>query len=138
VKLNLPDSTGPVVRVSLNGELLLYSATDPKDVASAVLMTIAPIGGGPAIFARPYPPGIFTQAIPTWSPDGLAIDIPITRGGVGNVWRQPINGGAIKQLTNFTSLGLTRFAWSPDGKTLFTVRGSRNEDIILLQTQKAQ
>ena len=96
-----------------------------------------PIGSGPEVFSHPVLPGTSPQAIPAWSPDGLAIDTPVTGGGIGNLWRQPVNGQP-KQMTNFTSLEMTSFSWSPDGKTLFTVRGSRTNDIILLQTQKPQ
>jgi serine/threonine protein kinase/Tol biopolymer transport system component len=135
VKLSLPDNASPIARVSPDGKLIFYNASDTRDPSKPPYLTAVPIGGGPAVFSHSIVSGTPVQIIAAWSPDGQAIDYPVTRGGVGNVWRQPIHGEP-KQLTNFTTLGMTTFAWSPNGKTLFTVRGSRSTDIVLLQTQK--
>ncbi len=136
-QMNTPRSDSPIARVSPDGKLVAYDAEDPQDISKPRLMTIAPIDGGPVVVAHPVLPGTSPAAIPTWSPDGQAIDTPVTRAGIGNLWRQPIHGEP-KQLTNFTSLELTNFSWSPDGKTLFTVRGSHTNDIVMLQIQKPQ
>lgn len=137
VKLSMPHKVSPIARVSPDGKLVAYDAEDPQDLSRPTRITAVPIGSGPEVFSHPVLPGTSPQAIPAWSPDGLAIDTPVTGGGIGNLWRQPVNGQP-KQMTNFTSLEMTSFSWSPDGKTLFTVRGSRTNDIILLQTQKPQ
>jgi hypothetical protein len=47
-----------------------------------------------------------------------------------------VPSGEIKQITNFTTGVLRSAAWSPDRKILFTVRGSRSSDIILLKNEK--
>ena len=44
--------------------------------------------------------------------------------------------GAMKQITNFPAGLIRSFNWSPDGKTLFLVRGSVSSDIILLKSAK--
>jgi serine/threonine protein kinase/Tol biopolymer transport system component len=137
VKLKMPHKVSPIARVSPDGKLIAYDAEDAQDLSRPARSTAVPLEGGPAVFSNPLLPGTSPQAIPTWSPDGLAIDVPVTRGGIGNLWRQP-NHGEPRQLTNFTSLEMTSFSWSPDGKTLFTVRGSRTSDIVLLQIQKQQ
>jgi eukaryotic-like serine/threonine-protein kinase len=137
VKLNMPHKISPIARVSPDGKLIAYDAEDAQDISRPRRNTAVPLDGGPAVFSNPVLPGTSPAAIPAWSPDGLAIDVPVTRGGIGNLWRQP-NHGEPKQLTNFTSLEMINFSWSPDGKTLFTVRGSRTNDIVLLQTQKPQ
>jgi serine/threonine protein kinase len=137
VKLNMPHKVSPIARVSPDGKLIAYNAEDSQDISRPTRITAVPIDRGPAVFSFPVLPGTSAQAIEAWSPDGLAIDSPVTRGGIGNLWRQPIHGEP-KQLTNFTSLDMISFSWSPDGKTLFTVRGSRTSDIVLLQSQKPQ
>jgi hypothetical protein len=40
----------------------------------------------------------------------------------------------MKQITNFPGGLIRAFNWSPDGKTLFLVRGSVSSDIILLKS----
>jgi Tol biopolymer transport system component len=71
-----------------------------------------------------------------WSPDGQSVDYAVLRRGAANVWRQPVGGGAYQQITKFTTTVMTSFRWSPDGKNLYVVRGSRNADIILLRDTK--
>ena len=75
-------------------------------------------------------------ALPQWSIDGRAIEYAVLRGGAANMWRQPVPSGTATQITNFTTGVLGSAVWSPDGKTLFTVRGSRTSDIILLKNEK--
>jgi len=71
-----------------------------------------------------------------WSPDGKAVDYPITRGGISDIWRQPLTGGPTKQLTHFTSGQIFSFAWSGDAKTMLAARGTRTADIVLLKSAK--
>jgi Tol biopolymer transport system component len=134
VKLTLPYNTTPIARISPDGKLVFYIATTA--VKETINLTAVPIGGGPAVFTRAMHPGIPQRNVPEWSPDGLGIDYPVMQGGVGNLWRQPINGGEPKQLTKFTSLRLASGVWSADGKTLFTIRGSESNDIVILQRRK--
>ncbi len=68
-----------------------------------------------------------------WAPNSAALDFVVTKDGVGNIWRQPINGGKRVQLTHFTSELLFDFAWSSGGKQLATARGKSLSDIILIQ-----
>jgi Tol biopolymer transport system component len=133
VKLDLPYNTSPIARISPDGKLVYYIATSA--VKEGVNLTAVPIAGGAAVFKRAMLPGTPERNVPGWSPDGLGIDYAVMRGGVGNVWRQPINGGEPKQLTKFTTLGLASPAWSADGKTLFTIRGLDSNDIVILQRQ---
>jgi Tol biopolymer transport system component len=68
-----------------------------------------------------------------WSADGAALLYSKTIGGVSNVWRLPIDGGEPKQLTSFTSLRITSFALSRDGKRLALARGSTRSDVVLIR-----
>lgn len=52
-------------------------------------------------------PGDATMGIlPVWAPDESGLDYVSTRGGVSNVWRQPLSGGPPVQITHF-STGVT-------------------------------
>ncbi|MDQ6787482.1 MAG: winged helix-turn-helix domain-containing protein [Acidobacteriota bacterium] len=67
-----------------------------------------------------------------WTPDGQALNYVVTRDGVSNIWRQPIDGNPPAQVTNFESGLIFNFAYSPDGKQLVLSRGTFNRDVILI------
>ncbi len=68
-----------------------------------------------------------------FSPDGKGIIYPIRDKGVDNLWLQPLDGGAGHQITNYTSLWIYSYQWSPDGKRLALVRGDTPSDLVLIQ-----
>jgi serine/threonine protein kinase/sugar lactone lactonase YvrE len=71
------------------------------------------------------------------SPDGKGIVYPIREKGVDNLWLQPLDGSPGRQITNFPSLKIYSYQWSPDGKSLAIVRGDSPSDLVLIQdTQK--
>ncbi|HEU0178779.1 MAG TPA: winged helix-turn-helix domain-containing protein [Blastocatellia bacterium] len=71
-----------------------------------------------------------------WSPDGRALTYVVTRQGVSNIWSKPIDGGPARQLTNFTTDRIFRFAWSRDGKFLACERGMVINDAVLITDGK--
>jgi Tol biopolymer transport system component len=56
--------------------------------------------------------------------------------GVDNLWLQPLDGGAGRQLTNFSSLKIYSYQWSLDGKNLALVRGDSPSDLVLIQDSR--
>jgi Tol biopolymer transport system component len=46
---------------------------------------------------------------------------------------QPLDGGAPRQLTQFTDRRIALFAWSPDGTRLAVARAAETSDIVLLK-----
>jgi Tol biopolymer transport system component/predicted Ser/Thr protein kinase len=73
-----------------------------------------------------------------FSADGKAIVYPIREKGVDNLWRQPLDGSPGRQLTNFTSLKIYSYQWSPDGKSLALVRGDSPSDLVLIQNSQGK
>jgi serine/threonine protein kinase len=71
-----------------------------------------------------------------FTPDGKGIAYPVRNNGVDNIWIQPLDGSARKQITNFTSEQITSFDWSPDGKSLGVLRSHSESDVVLLQEGK--
>jgi serine/threonine protein kinase/Tol biopolymer transport system component len=67
-----------------------------------------------------------------WSPDQKGIQFVQTHKGASNIWEQPLDGGPLRQVTNFTSDHIFSFAWSHDGKTLYLARGTTTSDVVLL------
>ncbi|MEJ7863295.1 MAG: protein kinase [Pyrinomonadaceae bacterium] len=70
-----------------------------------------------------------------WTPDGKSIVYIATKKGVSNLWAQPTDGGAPKQLTNFTSNRIYSFDFSPDGKQIICARGELSGYIVLLTNE---
>jgi eukaryotic-like serine/threonine-protein kinase len=68
-----------------------------------------------------------------FSPDGKGVVYPVREKGKDDLWLQPLDGNAARQITNFTSLKIYSYQWSPDGKSLALVRGDSPSDLVLIQ-----
>ncbi len=55
----------------------------------------------------------------------------LTKKGAGNIWEQPLAGGDVRQVTNFTSGQIFGFNWT-DGKDLLLARGQVHSDVVLI------
>lgn len=110
-------SRGPAV--SPDGKLLAYYSSEK--------IVVVPIDGGPPI--KTFDGNNNKLA---WSPDGRALTYLVNREFVPNMWMQPLDGGPAKQLTNFTSQGISSYAWSSDGKQLAVARTTFKSDIVLI------
>jgi Tol biopolymer transport system component len=68
--------------------------------------------------------------IPQWTPNGRAL----AYANGANIWVDPLDGSAPRQLTRFTDdLRIQDFAWSHDGRRLAVVRFATSSDIVLLR-----
>ncbi|HET7105518.1 MAG TPA: protein kinase [Candidatus Acidoferrum sp.] len=67
------------------------------------------------------------------APDGKAVIYKVREKGVDNLWSQPLDGSAGKQLTHFTKQKIIRFVFSPDGSQLAIERGETEADVVLLK-----
>ena len=67
-----------------------------------------------------------------WSLDGRLLVYVDHRGGIDNLWGQPIDGGAPKQLTNFEDSSILSFGWLKDG-SLVASRGVITSDVVLIK-----
>ncbi len=69
--------------------------------------------------------------------DGKALVYPVRTGDVDNLWQQPLDGSAGKQITNFTSEHVgDSFGWSFDGSKLGLIRGHVDSDVVLIRDSK--
>ncbi|HYK21785.1 MAG TPA: protein kinase, partial [Pyrinomonadaceae bacterium] len=66
-----------------------------------------------------------------WSPDGRYLVYVDHSGGIDNLWGQPIDGGAPKQLTKFEDSQIFAFGWLKDG-SLVASRGVQTRDVVLI------
>ena len=72
-----------------------------------------------------------------FSHDGKAIVYPVRRGGVDNLWSQPLDGSPGKQLTDFKSENIIDFHWSLDGSQLGVIRGHTDSDVVLIRDSQS-
>ena len=65
--------------------------------------------------------------------DGKSVVYPTRENNVDNLWQQPLDGSAGKQLTSFKAEHLWDYHWSPDGSKLAIVRGHTDSDVVLMR-----
>jgi Tol biopolymer transport system component/DNA-binding winged helix-turn-helix (wHTH) protein len=70
-----------------------------------------------------------------WSRDSMALRFVAYKDGVGNIWEQPIQGGAPSQVTYFASDRIFSYDWSEDSEQLAIIRGSWTSDMVLISTK---
>lgn len=65
-------------------------------------------------------------------PDSRAFMCFQERDGVGNIWRQPLDGNPSQQFTHFTEGNIGNFALSADGHQLALAHGRHFNDVVLI------
>jgi Tol biopolymer transport system component len=76
-------------------------------------------------------------ALPHFTPEGKSIVYIIRENGAENLWKQPLDGGPGRLLTNFSSDIIQCFDYSPDGKKLAVLRSHVESDVVLLHENAA-
>ncbi len=71
-----------------------------------------------------------------FSPDGKSVIYTVRDHGVDNLWQQPLDGSAGKQITSFTSEHIWDYHWSEDGRQLAVSRGHTDSDVVLIRDQQ--
>jgi eukaryotic-like serine/threonine-protein kinase len=67
-----------------------------------------------------------------WSLDGRSLTYTDVREGTANIWSQPVDGSAPRQLTDFKSDLIFSYDWSRDGNRLTCERGTETSDVVLI------
>ncbi len=112
--------------ISPDGKWIVYMASENNR------QIVMPFEGDSSVRTFDLPPDAPQLQPVRWSPDSQSIQFIVKRGGVENIWQQPLDGGSPKQITNFTSDRIFSYDWSDDGKTLAVIRGAWTADMVLL------
>ena len=124
LQLTKESSTNPAISPDGKWIGLLYQSK------KALTLAIDSFDGGS--ISKTFPlPDTWNPWFISWTPDGRALAFMASRGGVGNLWIQPVSEGAAKQLTNFKSEEIFNFAWSHDGRLVLS-RGTVSSDVVMI------
>jgi serine/threonine protein kinase/Tol biopolymer transport system component len=126
--VQLSDKYSTYPTVSPDSKLVAYFYRDEN---APWRIAVAPLEGGEPLKTFDLP-ATFWHPL-HWTPDGRALAYIDTRGGVSNIVAQPLDGGAVKQLTNLASDRIFWFDFSRDGRQLALSRGTQTSDVILIK-----
>ena len=91
---------------------------------------------GKTVKTLDLPPSAFNSPALDWAADGKAVLYVDNRGGISNIWSQPIDGGPARQVTFFNTDQIFAFDLAPDGKTMVFARGNVSNDVVLIVEAK--
>ena len=134
--VELSSRVGAAPAVSPDGNFIAYMYPESEDLtAPPNRIAVIPSTGGDPLKVFEIEGGRRVAAFVQWASDGRSLIYSVP-GDVSNLWRQPIDGGKPKQITEFKDGLLTSFAWTPDGKTLVCTRGNSLRDAVLITEVK--
>jgi serine/threonine protein kinase/WD40 repeat protein len=118
---------GGVAQVSPDGRWIAYSSFDDQKRPAT---TVCDVAACATTHTFPLP-------LVKWMPDSQGL-LYIDPRGPGDLWIQPLNGGAARQFTRFPADGqqIWGFGWSADGKRLAVGRASITNNIVLFRGLK--
>jgi len=132
--------------VRLTDRRVLWPTVSPKDgriagryqseANSPQRLAVFNAEGGAPAHVFDLPPGSFHH--PQWSADGRAVLYLIDRASTSSLWSQSLDGGAPKQLADFSPEQIFSLGLSRDGKWLAFARGTVIRDVILITDTSKQ
>ena len=135
--VQLTDYRSELPAVSPDGKTIAFIYREQEN--SPFKIAIIPFEGGQSTKLLYAPAGYNAVQLANaearvlrWMPDGRSLAYIVTRDGVSNIWSMPIDGGAPKQLTNFTTDQIAWFDLSRDGKPTLFARGTTTKDVVLI------
>jgi serine/threonine protein kinase len=115
-------------RISPDGQWIAYVYHEDSPMTPDKTAVIPATGGSPLhVFGWPF--GALGLR---WSPKQKGVQYLLTKNGATNVWEQPLAGGELRQITNFTSGRIFSFSWTRDGKQLLLAKGESTSDVVLI------
>jgi serine/threonine protein kinase len=128
--VRLTNRAAQLPSISPDGKLISFFYFD-EQANNQPKLSIIRFEGGEPVQTIELPRSVQPLAF-GWLPDGRSVAYLDNNSGILNVWSQPVDGGAPKQLTNFKSEFVNSFAISRDGK-IAAYRVSATRDIVLIK-----
>jgi eukaryotic-like serine/threonine-protein kinase len=129
--VRITDKLTSQASISPDGKLIACRYRE-KDL-SPFQLGLIDFGTGQTVKTIDIPP---TNQNLKWTPDGRSVLYVDPRGGVSNVWSQPLDGSPPRQVTNFKSDIIFAFDLSNDGKRMVLSRGNISNDVVLIADVK--
>lgn len=123
---------------SADGSILYYYDSSENAIGGVEVWKASPENGPSELLARipaarlPFEGWLWQQVL---SPDDKWLAAPLLDQGTTNLWIQPVNGGPMRQVTDFgdrSVLIVRRVSWSPGGKYIYAAVADTDADIVLL------
>jgi eukaryotic-like serine/threonine-protein kinase len=112
-----------------------WIAFEDERVSRSQRIGVIPFAGGQPVRTFNYlPSGAVGYPVIHWTPDSRDLTYIQDKQGVSNIWAQPLDGSAPRQLTDFPDGLIYNFAWSQDGRRLALARGSLTNDVVLIRS----
>ena len=135
--VQVTDHVATAATVSPDGRSIAYTYPESSDpFAPPNRAAIIPFEGGAPTKSFEMPSSGTVLSLVQWSTDGKSILYTSNINNVSNIWSQPLDGGPRKQITQFSDMLMTGFAWTPDGKLLACTRGALVRDAVLVTDLK--
>jgi serine/threonine protein kinase/WD40 repeat protein len=115
---------------------VILTKIDPKTQEDIHSLALIDVLANTASAIRVFPSQTTITFPLVFTPDGKNVGYRVVDNGTDNIWMQPVDGSKGRQVTNFTTDHIRRFAWSPDGKMLAVVRQHLVSDVVLLREGK--
>jgi Tol biopolymer transport system component len=119
---------------SPDGRMVAYSYLDIDLNPSRWGIGIISSDGGQRVKRFDFPPTVIHRYV-RWTVDGRSIAFVNSPGNRSDIWLQPLDGGAPKQLTDFRAEQIVAFEWSREGRSLAFIRTVEASDAVRIQSR---
>jgi len=113
--------------ISPDGRFVAHVLQELEGNTFLLKLAVIPAEGGTPLQKFTLP---FGGASLRWAPEGKGLNYVLTREGAANLWYQPLDGGAARQVTHFPDADIFDYSWSKDGKQLAITRGRTRNDVV--------
>ncbi len=100
------------------------------DEADKWKIAVFPIEGGTPLKVFPFPDA-YHQTV-RWTPDGKSLAYLETHDGAENIWLQPLEAGASKQISGFAEGQIFSFEWLEENR-LIVSQGAEYQYLVLIK-----
>jgi len=119
-------------QISPDGKFIVCLSPEQNNVGKKSMITVISVAEKEIVkqFENPFKPADLAFS---WRADGKAFSYKLTQNGVSNIWLQNLEENSPKQITNFSTDEIFRFAWSKTDNRLAFEKGTIINEVILIK-----